>query len=370
MSFEFSWVLDNETLSSACDHWSTQAFVCVDTEFVRRTTFFPQLGLIQISDGVSNWLIDPVNISEWTPFVRLMSNRDVLKVMHSASEDVDVMNSRFDVVPAPLFDTQVAAAIAGVGAGLGFAKLVDHFTGVLPDKGETTSDWMKRPLTARQCDYAVADVEYLAPCYIALKALLEEQGRIDWVLEDSQRMIDNHPCFLPHEDMYTRVKGTGRLRANRMAICQSLAEWREGVAKQLDRPRSRVLKDADLLAICMRAPEDTHSFPRSEYLTSRWLKRFGEEALAAVRTGVAVDEALWPLPPKEPDAAAKSCFQAMKQVLEQVSLAQGIPEAALASKKDLFALIHSLRKDGELTPLLGGWRGPLLAEPLKACMPK
>ena len=330
----------------------------IDTEFVRRTTFYPQLGLLQISDGETHCLVDPTTITEWQPLKTLFEDERIVKVMHSASEDIDVFASAINAVPKPLFDTQIACGLAGVGAGLGFAKMVEHFTGTVLDKGETTSDWLARPLTEKQCQYAVADVALLSPCYLALKDTLADQQRLAWVMEDSQRLIDKHVCFWPAEAMYTRVKGIGRVSPSKLVYARAIAAWREEQAKKLDRPRSRVLKDSDLIAIAKRQPQHIAQIPQSDSLGHGWLKRFGEQVLSVIQQASEESNDNWPSPIKELNSSQKQRLNALRDSLVPIAEKLAIESSALASKKDLQTLVVPQSEQAEL---FQGWRQQALA---------
>lgn len=361
----FLWIQSNQELQTASQHWLQCSVVFVDTEFVRRSTFFPQLGLIQLSDGDTHWLIDPSHISDWQPFTKVLASDSVLKVMHSASEDIDVFWSSFNCIPKPLFDTQIATGLAGIGAGFGFAKMVEHFTGSAVDKTETTSDWLARPLTEKQCQYAVADVALLAPCFERLQETLVSQQRFDWVLEDSQRLIDSHVCFMPPQDMYLRVKGVGKLGRAKLAVAQDIACWREAQVRELDRPRSRVLHDADLVAIAKRSPTHINEIPRSDAIGAGWLRKFGSVVIDVINQSLERDTQSWPELVKEPSAAEKAHLKASREYIQQLAEQIDIDANVIASKKDLRALYAAITQELPLPPLYQGWRANYLEALLK-----
>ncbi len=366
VNIDFQWLNNDTDLKAACEHWSQQAHIFIDTEFVRRTTFYARVGLIQIGDEQHNYLLDPLNINDWGPFSDLLKNTNVVKVMHSASEDVDVFYHLLGVSPVPLFDTQIACGISGMDAGIGFAKMVLEFCQVSLDKGETTSDWLARPLSDKQCQYAVADIAYLKPCYKALCKRLEQQQRFNWVLEDSQHMINNHVCLLPADSLYRRMKGTGRLSNRELAICQYLCAWRDTHAKALDKPKSRIIKDADVLSLAKRPPVNIEQFVHSETFSHGWKARFAETALQAIQMAQALPQEDLPLVVDDDDKATKKILSVLRNIISHHAEQYGIAETSLASKKDLLSLIKSVKAENALNIEMAGWRKSIVGDRLAA----
>ncbi|HEV7516781.1 MAG TPA: ribonuclease D, partial [Thermoanaerobaculia bacterium] len=195
-------------LAAAAAGWSGVQALALDTEFVRERTFFPRLGLVQVSDGHAAYLVDPLAIADLAPLAATLRAPGTIKVLHSASEDLEVFQRSLSAVPEPLFDTQIGAALAGVGASLGYQKLVATVLGVELGKGETRTDWLARPLSPAQRSYAAEDVAYLLPVYERLRAELLRLGRFDWALADSAALLagltrlDEDP-----ESAYLRIRG-------------------------------------------------------------------------------------------------------------------------------------------------------------------
>ena len=211
--------------------------IAVDTEFLRTDTFYPLLGLIQISDGETVWLIDPLALNDLGRLRTLFLDERVVKVFHSCSEDLEVLRCAMDVVPQPLLDTQIAAAFVGYGFSLGYSALVSATMGIELDKHETRSDWLQRPLSSAQLRYAAEDVFFLIMAYRTLVTSLEETGRSSWVEEEMNELVKQASFPETPENYYLRVKGAWKLDQADMALLRKLTCWREQEARQRDRPR-------------------------------------------------------------------------------------------------------------------------------------
>lgn len=362
LAHSFTWICDNQALADLCALCARREAVFIDTEFVRRTTFFAKVGLIQIATGEDYYLVDPLAIDAWQPLQALMTDPNVVKVMHSCSEDVDVFHNLLGVAPSPLFDTQIACSLAGLDYGMGFAKMVAHFCDIELDKGETTSDWLARPLTDSQCQYAVADVVWLIPCYRQLMALLQALGRQAWVLEDSAQLVASHVCTQAPDTLYKRMKGIGRLKPQQLAICRSVCAWRDTTARELDRPKNRLISDAEIIAIAKRPPYDSHDFERNGFGFG-WIKRYGKPVLEALRQGQNIGAANYPQQ-TDYEHEYRPIYKAMKAEVGAVAGRMQLAENALAGKKELLNLLESMLTQQTLSPEMQGWRKPIIGETL------
>ena len=240
----------------------------LDTEFVRTNTFYHRLGLIQVSDGRASWLVDPLAARDLSPLAEVFRSPGV-KVLHSASEDIEVFYRALGVLPAPLFDTQIAGAFAGKGAFLSYQKLVAACLGVELAKEETRTDWMARPLSAGQLAYAAEDVAFLIPALRAARgASSTALGRLAWVFEDSAALLDTARFQEDDETAYLRIKGAGRLDRRQLGALQTLAAWREQEARRRDLPRNFVLKEGLLLDLATRRPKVARDFQQPAVVRS------------------------------------------------------------------------------------------------------
>ena len=364
------WIRDSESLARHCRQWRTLPMVALDTEFMRVDTFYPRPGLIQLADEHQCYLIDPLEIEDFSAFVELMADPEVLKVVHAGSEDLELLLNSYGVLPEPLFDTQIAAAFAGWGFSMGLQRLVDHALGVQLGKGETTSDWLKRPLTPEQIRYAALDVAYLPAISLELQAQLRQKGRLEWVMEEcaEQRrtVIDTDPEGWSY---YQRFSQVWNLPEVKRAALRDLTAWREQVCRRRDLPRNRVLRNQHLLQIIERWPRTPQELGRVAELRRRVVREDGAAILACL-TGAeqsAADNP--PAPIQRPlHYAWNKRIKALKAIGRQVAEELDIAVEVLLRKRDIDALIHTRDEAGHyrLPPSLAGWRRPLVGDRLIA----
>jgi ribonuclease D len=355
------------SLEAAARRWAEAPALGLDTEFVRTNTFYHRLGLIQISDGQSTWLVDPVAVRDLSPLVEVCRSPGV-KVIHSGSEDMEVFYRALGVLPEPLFDTQIAAALAGAGPSLSYQKLVAAYLGVELAKEETRTDWMARPLSRAQLAYAAEDVAFLIPLYERLTADLQSLGRLSWAFEDSSSLLDTSRFAEDVEGAWQRVKGAGRLDRRQLATLQLLAAWREGEARRRDRPRSFVLKDALLLDLAVRRPKNARDLAKIPSYDPRQGSRDAEVWLGLIEKAVAIPEA--ELPPrvagKPFSPEARSLEERLRDLVRKRAEALGIPPEILAPRRTLDALLRLTvgKPDPRLPRELEGWRREAIGEDL------
>ncbi len=351
----------------AIDRWRGAPVLAIDTEFVRERTYFPRLGLIQVNDGERASLVDPLAVGDLEPFSAVLDAPETLKVIHSASQDLEVFFRALGRFPRPILDTQEAAALTGAGAGLGFGRLVADRLGVELAKGETRTDWMKRPLTEAQLSYAAADVIYLLPLYSSLRAELETQGRWEWALEDSATLLEATFDEDP-EEAYRRIKGAGRLERRGLAAVHALAAWREREARRRDLPRNMVLKEDLLLELAKRLPKETDEVAKFPGAHPGLVARDGERWLAILHEVAALPESALPPPVdrRRPAPAVLALEERLRQLVRERAAAMGLAPETLASRRPLAALSRSV-ESGEpphLPKELLGWRQRVIGEDL------
>ncbi len=332
------------------------AVIGLDTEFIRERTYWPQLALVQIAladgeDGASDGdilLVDPLVPGMGPALVPLLSDPAVLKVMHSASEDLVAFRHACGVLPAPLFDTQIAAALAGTGAGMGYQKLVQAVTGVTLAKGETRSDWLRRPLSDAQLEYAADDVRHLHAIHRHLDAHLHAHGRSSWLQEDGARLLagvaeDGEPW--PHLSLrsaqFLDIEGQRRLLR--------LLRWRDTYARLTDRPRNWILDNELAVAIARANPPD-HGALRTVLDATPKSPRSLAEAIFDALTMPLADEA--EAPPARGDERDKTQLRKLQDAVALRTSELGLADGILASRR----LLEALQDGGGWTGALGGWR--------------
>lgn len=361
------WVADSETLNQLCARWSQQAAIAVDTEFMRTSTFYPKTALLQVGDGTGCYLIDPLSIDDFAAFAQLMVNPNVTKVFHSCSEDMEVFQTFMQVTPTPLFDTQVAAAVAGRGFSLGYAKLINIMLDVEIPKSETRSDWLQRPLSQSQLQYAAVDVAYLLVAYGILLKELKEKDRLSWVQSDCNDVVRQAQQGVDPEQLYLKVKSAWKLNRKQLLVLQRLVSWREHQARQRDVPRNRLIKEKALWDMAKLQPTEIRQITGLEGMTPRTIKQDGDVLLDIVQAASGIDEEHCPprmprpLPPEEGDLI-KALKKKSRDIAESINVA---PEA-LVRKKDFEDLVRSRMENASysLNTRLSGWRRDVVGDEL------
>lgn len=332
------------------------AIIGLDTEFIRERTYWPQLALVQVALGEGDadiLLVDPLVPGMCDALAPLLADASVLKVMHSASEDLVAFRHACGVLPAPLFDTQIAAALAGVGGGMGYQKLVQAVTGVALAKGETRSDWLRRPLSAAQLEYAADDVRHLHALHRHLDELLAAQGRDAWLQEDGARLLatvaDDDGERWPHLSLRSAqfLDGDGQRRLLR------LLRWRDARARGSDRPRSWILDNELAVALARTPPADRAALQATLEATPKSPRNLGDALWQALCTPLP-DEADAPL--ARGDERDKKQLRSLQDAVAAAAAELGLPEGLLASRR----LLEALQDGGGWTGPLAGWRRGVL----------
>ncbi|MCD8521595.1 MAG: ribonuclease D [Saccharospirillaceae bacterium] len=355
---EPQWITTGEQLQDACRLWCQEAYLAVDTEFVRTTTFYPEAGLLQIADSHGSYLIDPLTISDWQPLVEVLLHPLVVKVFHACSEDLEVFRRLTGVVPAPLADTQIGGAMAGLGASLGFQRLVKEVLNINLPKEETRSNWLMRPLREEQISYAVADVHYLYRLYPKLVSLLKKLGRQSWLAEDCERLLTLSEKAEKASLYFRRVKLAWKLRPQELLLLQHLVLWREQQARERNVPRSKVVDDNCLWNIARFKPRNRDQLIKAG-MRPQSVREDGKILLDMVGQIQAMDKSLWPRPLDKPlSPQAGQWLKLLKETVVSKAELLNIPPDLLARKKALEALVRSGYPNGpfKLPESLSGWR--------------
>lgn len=351
-------------LEDACQKLAQSEFVTVDTEFLRETTFWPELCLIQMASPDLEVIVDPMAKGlDLAPFFALMANSAVVKVFHAARQDLEIVYHLGKLIPHPIFDTQVAAMVCGFGDSISYDQLVQRIKNVQIDKSSRFTDWSRRPLSEKQLDYALADVTHLRDVYLTLKAKLESEDRTTWVAEEmavleSAETYDMHP-----DDAWLRLKSRLR-KPQELAILKYVTAWREREARARNVPRSRVLKDDAIFEIAQQQPKDSEGLGRLRTIPKGWERSSsGTAILEAVNTALALPKTDMPHAPKHVHTpeGAQSAVELLKVLLRLTSEKHGVAPKVLANSEDL----DKIATEGENAdvPALQGWRRDLFGEP-------
>lgn len=363
---EFGWIDDQDGLVELVDELIEMPRYALDTEFHRERTYFPKLALIQIAwwpEGTPAKqelvLIDPLDI-DVTELARLFDS-DSLCVIHAAQQDLDVLTHACGAVPRTMFDTQIAAGFVGYGTP-SLVSLLQGEVGITPAKGDRLTDWLRRPLTDSQCQYAAADVEYLLGVHDSLVAKLAAAGRMQWADDACEELRTRPVSGAVPSDAWRRLKDARSLRPKGRAVAQAVAAWREERAMRVDIPVRQVLPDLAILGISQRAPSNTKDLRQARGVDERHSKgAIADEILAAVAAGV---QATPPDSPKSTDDLDRSLRPAITLIsawVSQIARDEKIDTAMLATKADVVALLS----DDPDARLASGWRAELLGQGIR-----
>ena len=368
----FEWIDSDKRFTQLCDSLHEQSAIAIDTEFMRTSTFYPIAGLIQIADNYGIYLIDPLAIKDTQALAKVFQNPQVVKVIHACLEDLEVFKRFTGVVPVSIFDTQIAAAFAGYGASIGYAKLIEAIESVIIPKQETRSNWLQRPLSAAQLKYAALDVEHLLKVYSVLSEELEAKNRLDWVESDCELLTTNYGANSQIDSYFSRIKSAWKLKPRQLAVLQVLCEWREREARKLDVPRNRVLKDHTLLEISMSLPKTTEQLSRVQDFWRGAVDKYGEHILELIKKRINSTDSLPQVLDQPLDKPATALFKNIKQEIKNVAESLDMPPEWLARKKDIEYIVRSAEKTGqyELPATLLDWRKDIIGQPLLSYLEK
>jgi ribonuclease D len=356
-------ITKQDELKAAIERLETSEFITIDTEFIRETTYWPELCLIQLAAPGHSALIDPLAEGiDLMPFFHLMGNERVTKVFHAARQDIEIIFNRGGLIPHPVFDTQVAAMVCGFGDSVSYDQLVQKVTGAHLDKSSRFTDWRHRPLSDKQLDYALADVTHLIEVYLYLKAELEREERGHWLNEEME-ILTSRQTYDPHpEDAWKRLKMRVR-KPQELAVLQAVAAWREREARERNVPRGRIVKDDAIYEMAQQQPRDSAGLARLRTTPKGWERSASAVALlGVVNAALSVPKEQLPKLPRAPQAAegSNAAAELLKVLLRLVAEKEGVAAKVLASGDD----IDRIATDGEQAdvPALHGWRREVFGE--------
>jgi ribonuclease D len=366
----FEYIESDARFTELCLQLSNSAAIAIDTEFVRTNTFYPQIGLLQLSNGSECYLIDPLAVSDWSCFKSLLSNPSCSFVIHSCSEDLNLLFTYLGVVPAVLFDTQLAASFLGFGFSLSYQNLVEEILSKVIDKNETRSDWLRRPLSSTQTLYAAIDVKYLNQLYTILAEALSDRSITHWFQAECNyqlKLASQSENTQNWKLYYSTVNNAWKLNDSGLGYLQNLCYWREQEARHRNRPRSWIAKDSDLFMIAeylssLIDPSAASLFQLKE-IDRNFINRYN-----TILVDVALSNKFQESPINRHDLnkplsallrkKLKACKQHANRKAEELNIA---PEL-LGRKKHLLILIKNFEQSGQLCweGELAGWRRSIL----------
>ncbi len=357
------WIDSPERLDTALADLSGARVAGIDTEFVRTRTFFAQLGLIQLFDGACCRLIDPLCFDDWTPLKHWLADPAVVKVIHSGSEDIEILYRYTDLPLQGFFDTQIAAALVGLGPSLSYQALVSELIGVDLPKGETRSNWLRRPLSQAQLTYATHDVEHLIEIHALLSERLARLGRSEWAVEDCARAAQPPPTeerILRRQ--FQRLKFAWKLGPAERAVAYALVAWRERTARRIDRPRNWLLDDDAINAIATSQPDSLAALSQCADIAPRTLERNGKRLVALVRHARTEKPPPAPKPPLE--RSQRPVLNRLKSRVRRKADELRLAPEVLCGRRQLVYLVQHRR----LPKSLCGWRRGVIGDELLAAL--
>lgn len=356
-------LIDNsEPLEDFCAQLKNSAWIAIDTEFMREKTYYPNLGLIQISDGQTTAAVDPLALDNLDPLKELMLDQKITKVFHAARQDLEIFLNLWKVLPTPVFDTQPAASLLGYGEQIGYAKLIKTVLNIDLPKEHSRTDWLKRPLSDGQLRYALDDVIYLGRAYQEILNTLRQKDRLHWLEEEFKLLVDTKTYYPHPDDQWQRVKGRQHLKGVKLAVLQKLAAWRETRAMEKNLPRRWILKDEVLIDLARRTPETTQKLGQIRGLDPALIRKIGKMLLDEIAMAKETPRELWPDDKSRPSALSaqqEAMLDYLNCALRLIAEQNQISPAAIASKKDLEKLLRN-----EKGALDAGWRHALAGEKL------
>lgn len=354
----FEYIDHSEKLADLLKRLDDAEWVTLDTEFIREKTYYPRLCLIQIASSEILACVDPLQIPDLQPFLDWLNEPKRLKVLHAAWQDLEIFhylgNSK---VPSPVFDTQVAAAVLGMGDQIGYARLVDSLLGVQLDKSQSRTDWSRRPLSQKQLEYAIDDVRYLRDVYLKLREQLDKLGRTKWLEKPLQKLVDPAIYQVDPQEVWQRVKGLQVLKPRQLAILRELAAWREERALQKNIPRRWVVSDEILVDMARMSLKNEEAFHQIRGLGNDLIEHNGETWLACIERALALPQEEWPELPRRRklDAELGVVADLLMALLNQVAAEHGISASMIATRQQVEKMLASGR-----TTLSDDWRGALV----------
>jgi len=366
-----TYIEDHASLVELCHKLSQVDILAIDTEFVRTRTLYPKLGLIQVNDGENLALIDPVAINDLSPFWQLLTDEKICKVLHACSEDLEVFLTAANCRPVNLIDSQIMMSFLGHGLSMGYAAMVNHYLSIEVDKSESRTDWMKRPLTAKQLDYAQADVDYLFQLYPLIRDELEHKGWLNAAREESELLIERKFTAIDESNLYRNIKLSWKLSPKQLYLLQHLASWRFQQAKKRDMPIGFIAKDHTLFALAVHNPDNVGSMASLEGVEMLDVRHKGKAMLTVLQRAEQVDCGEYPekIVRLDEHPGYKQIFKKVKSFIHEQAENVGLLPENLASKKQInqFLSCHFKLNSGsgnQTVELLYGWRNTLFGEKL------
>ena len=353
-------ITEQSDLDAFCAEIADATYVAVDTEFLRDSTFWPQLCLIQAATPEFAAAIDPLAEGlDLAPFLKIMADQQVVKVFHAARQDLEIFVQLMGEPPLPVFDTQIAAMVCGFGDSVGYDKLVSAIARVQIDKGPRFTNWAERPLSSQQLSYAISDVTHLCVVYERLVSMLESRGRLDWAKEEQRALVD--PALYANEpdEAWRRLKIRNE-KPKFLNVLRAAAAWREREAMRRNQPRNWVIRDDALLNIAAQTPRNESALAKCRGIAKGFASsRGGKEMLEALNAAAELPNTAAPKPKarRQPDPELQPTVELLRVLLKRAAERHGVAQRLIAASDDMEAIAA-----GDESPALDGWRRTVFGE--------
>ncbi|OCG02856.1 ribonuclease D [Gilliamella sp. wkB112] len=355
----YQFIISNEQLTTYCLQIANSTAIALDTEFVRTRTFYPHLGLLQVFDGNFAALIDPLAITNWQDFIAILNNPKIEKYLHSCSEDIEVLQHQFNCIPTPIIDSQILASFLDNPISSGYASLVKKYLNVDLDKSETRTDWLKRPLTEKQCEYAINDVLYLLPLMEKLKSQLTTNRWLEAAYKECQSVIERKAIITVPEDAYLTIKNNWQLKGKSLGALKKLAHWRYDIAKTQDIALNFVIHEEVLWKIARYFPTSLAELEKLG-MKGKEIRLYGQKVLAMLNEPLPIVPAI-----KRVNTYPnyKQICEQLKQATQTIAEQTGLNSDLLLSRKLINNYVKWLNEPKGNTPeIMSDWRKPLFAK--------
>ncbi len=360
---EIEIIRDTGQLEAFCEHAGTRDWLAVDTEFMREDTYYPKLCLVQIATGRRIACIDTLTIDDLSALNKLLNSKTSTKVFHAARQDLEVLYMLSSEVPAPVFDTQVAASALGYGDQVSYAHLVNTLCGVCLDKSLSRTSWTQRPLPDQAIRYAANDVRYLSQIYICLKEELAGRGRTHWVESEFQHLCHADQYRIDLDNSWKSIKSARRLKPKQLVVLKRLASWRDRLAMERNRPRQWIMRDETLYELAVKQPASIPSLTNIDSLTRKQRNRLADALLDCISKARQTPEQDWPLSIQKPALTReqRKTLKRAKQFIQERAEQLHVTPNFLASR----SMLENLVCDPEGSQALQGWRQNLIGNDLE-----
>lgn len=353
----FDLITTTESLKQFIEEISNASWVALDTEFLRERTYYAKLCLVQIEAEGKRACIDPLSIDDLSPLANILNNPEITKVFHAAHQDLEILMQLTGKVPDPIFDTQTAASVLGIGDQMGYARLVEQMLNVSLSKTQSRTDWTRRPLKTAQLEYAIDDVRYLAQIYPQMREQLVSKSRLEWLDKDFSKAVNPETYAINARERWKKVRGNQVLKRQQLAILRELAAWREEQAEKSDRPRKWIISDDILLDLSRQKPSSSQEIGELRGINADRTKKYHNTWLALIKVGQDIPEAEWPELPRsnKPTPTQNIMIDLLMLVIQIQARKNGITAAVIATRKQVATMVQAGN-----TSLADDWRGELV----------